>query len=102
MADAFARALRKAMTPQEVRLWVYLRELRHTHGFRFRRQVPLRDFIVDFVCFRPKVVIELDGSQRAGTSHAASDRERDTLLERFGFSVLRFWNVEIDSEFDGV
>ena len=90
------------MTPQEVKLWVYLRALRKSQGARFRRQVPLRGFIVDFACFNPKVIVGIDGGQHAEPAHADRDHERDALLERFGFTVVRFWNNEVDQAFDGV
>ena len=58
MANPFARALRKNLTPQEVKLWVKLRELK-AFGFHFRWQAPIRNHIVDFASFRNRVVIEL-------------------------------------------
>jgi very-short-patch-repair endonuclease len=50
------------MTPQEVKLWVRLREL-HSTGYRFRRQVPVKQFIVDFACFGYRLIIEVNGGQ---------------------------------------
>jgi very-short-patch-repair endonuclease len=102
MANEMARKLRKQMTPQEVKLWVHLRNLRREKGWKFRRQVPLRGFIVDFACFEAKLIIELDGSQHGEPEHMAADASRDELLERFGFTVLRFGNEEIDDGLDGV
>ncbi|WP_203292616.1 endonuclease domain-containing protein [Maricaulis parjimensis] len=96
-----ARLLRKRMTPHEVKLWAALRLLR-SQGIRFRRQVPLGAYIVDFACFDPKLVIEVDGSQHTLDSHARRDRERDAWLERQGFAVLRMWNHEVNDNFDGV
>src|SRR5262249_58104773 len=75
MANEMARSLRKRMTRQEVKLWVHLRSWRK-RGFHFRRQAPRDDFIVDFVCLRQRLVIEVDGGQttsmrmRAGTGNA--------------------------------
>jgi very-short-patch-repair endonuclease len=103
MADEIARRLRKAMTPQEVKLWAHLRALRkRSRPWKFRRQVPLRGYIVDFACFEARLVIEVDGSQHGYAAHRARDKERDETLERNGFDVLRFWNAEIDGEFEGV
>src|SRR3954465_973228 len=62
MANEIARALRKRMTPQEVKLWVHLRSWR-TRGFHFRRQAPRDDFIVDFVCLKHRLIVEVDGGQ---------------------------------------
>jgi very-short-patch-repair endonuclease len=65
MAIEPARALRKQMTPQEVKLWVRLRELRRL-GFHFRRQSPILSYVVDFECRRRKLVVEVDGGQHGG------------------------------------
>src|SRR5262245_29099277 len=92
MANEIARRLRKTMTPQEVKLWAHLRPLRHS-GHKFRRQVPLRGYIVDFACFDARLIIELDGSQHGSVEGRAADQVRDTALERGGFDILRFWNV---------
>jgi hypothetical protein len=67
---AHARTLRQQMTPHEVRLWACLRAWR-TDGLEFRRQVTLGPYIVDFACFRPKIVVELDGGQHTSEAHAA-------------------------------
>ena len=60
---AFARTLRKRMTPEEVKLWVRLREWRASHGFHFRRQAPVDGYVLDFLCKSHKVIVEVDGSQ---------------------------------------
>lgn len=95
MANAMARRLRKEMTPQEVKLWVHLRKLKE-NGHKFRRQVPLRGYIVDFACFDAKLVVEIDGSQHGSPEGLRRDQMRDETLERGGFRVLRFWNNEVD------
>ncbi|MEJ0060330.1 MAG: DUF559 domain-containing protein [Terricaulis sp.] len=97
-----ARKLRKQMTPHEVKLWVHLRNLHRERGWKFRRQVPLRGFIVDFACFEAKLIIELDGSHHGEAAQLAADASRDEVLERSGFTVLRFGNEEIDEGMDGV
>src|SRR5258707_13855331 len=84
-----ARALRKRLTPQEVKLWVKLREMKAL-GFHFRRQAPIGPYIVDFVSFRDRLVIEADGGQHGVPDGARSDRDRDTFLQSQGFNVLRF------------
>ena len=96
-----ARALRKAMTPHEARLWVYLRGLR-AEGFHFRRQAPLEGYFVDFVCFRSRLVIEADGGHHTEPFQAAHDAVRDAVLSRAGFRVLRIFNDAIRYEPDGV
>ncbi|SDO73697.1 endonuclease domain-containing protein [Afipia sp. GAS231] len=101
MANENARALRKRLTPQEVKLWVKLREIK-TLGFHFRRQAPIGPYIVDFVSFRSRLVIEADGGQHGMPDGARSDQERDAFLKSQGFMVLRFWNSDIDANLTGV
>src|SRR4051812_553696 len=100
-ANAIARRLRKTMTRQEVKLWVHLRSWRK-RGFHFRRQSPREGYIVDFVCMRHRLVVEVDGGQHLFDVHAAKDVLRDANLADIGFRVLRFWNNEIDRNLDGV
>jgi very-short-patch-repair endonuclease len=101
MANQNARNLRKNLTPQEVKLWSKLRELRQ-RGPRFQRQTPIKNYIIDFICFNPKIAIEIDGGQHATGEAVAKDAERDNFLRSEGFAVLRFWNTDIDSNLDGV
>jgi very-short-patch-repair endonuclease len=101
MANELARKLRKRMTRQEFRLWLYLRELRRL-GFHFRRQVPIKNFIVDFACHHPKVVVELDGSQHSQGRQSLRDRSRDAKLVADGFTIIRIWNNDVDSNLEGV
>ena len=101
MANEIARALRKRMTPQEVKLWVHLRSWRK-RGYHFRRQAPRADFIVDFVCLKQRLVIEVDGGQHNFDAHAERDSRRDRHFVRQGFNVLRFWNNEVDRNLEGV
>ena len=101
MANAKARALRKSMTPQEVKLWVQLRQLR-AQDFHFRRQAPLEGYILDFVCFKYRIVVEADGSQHGEEAGLVHDARRDARLATLGFLTLRFWNSEIDANLDGV
>lgn len=101
MANERARKLRKTMTPQEVKLWIHLRSWR-AKGFHFRRQAPRYRYIVDFVCLRHRLVIELDGGQHNFSSHAERDRVRDVRFSENGFRVLRFWNNDVDKNLEGV
>ncbi|MDF0748977.1 DUF559 domain-containing protein [Marinobacter sp. 71-i] len=87
----FAKHLRQNMTEAEQRLWYHLRAYR-LNGKRFRRQQPLGPYIVDFVHFGSKVIVEADGGQH---NDSVSDEERDAWLSRQGYRVLRFWNNEI-------
>ena len=94
---AFARHLRRNMTDVEVRLWNALRG-RRFENYKFRRQVPIGKYIVDFVCFEKRVIIELDGSQHQDSKH---DEVRDAWLKSQGFIILRFWNIDINQALDG-
>jgi very-short-patch-repair endonuclease len=86
-----ARELRVHQTPQEQQLWQELRAKRFA-GFKFRRQEPIGRYIVDFVCFWARLVIELDGGQHG--ENVPHDENRDGWLREQGFTVLRFWNSD--------
>src|ERR1051326_1167475 len=101
MANAIARKLRKSMTPQEVKLWVKLRELRAV-GHHFRRQSPILNYIVDFECRRSRIIVEVDGTQHGFDANRERDLARGEHLGRAGYNVLRFANSEIDRELDAV
>jgi very-short-patch-repair endonuclease len=99
MSKIRTRALRKNPTEAERALWKHIR-LRQLEGYKFRRQQQLGRYIVEFVCFEKKLVIELDGGQHA--EQAASDSERSTWLESQGFRVLRFWNHDVLKNLEAV
>ncbi|WP_018407838.1 endonuclease domain-containing protein [Methylocystis rosea] len=101
MANPRARELRKNMTPQEVKLWSQLRLLR-PQGFHFRRQVSLEGYVLDFVCYKYRLIIEADGSQHGEADGRRHDARRDAIFRANGFHVLRFWNHEIDANLIGV
>jgi very-short-patch-repair endonuclease len=96
-----AKTLRKNATEHERWLWTELRGLKR-YGARFRRQVVLGPYIVDFACHRSKIVIELDGIQHAQTDHKLKDEKRDTWLTHEGFLVLRYWNTELHENLQSV
>jgi len=87
----FARAMRRAPTEAERRLWLLLRDRRFAN-YKFRRQVPIGRYIAGFVCYESKLIIELDGSQHADSIR---DNERDADLMARGFHLLRLWNAEL-------
>ena len=101
MASETARYLKKRMTRQEVKLWVHLRDLRRL-GHHFRRQSPIPPYVVDFECRRSQLVIEVDGGQHSFEREARKDAARDRHLRNAGYRVLRFWNNQVDEEFEGV
>jgi len=92
------KALRKRPTDPEQLLWRHLR-LKQMEGFKFRRQQPIDNYIVDFVCFEKRIVIEVDGEQ-----HATQEKDalRDKYFQQQGFNVLRFWNNEVLQNINGV
>jgi very-short-patch-repair endonuclease len=92
MPNLRARQMRNHPTEAESLLWQHLRRSQIL-GWKFRRQEPIGSYIVDFLCFDPMLVIEIDGSQHTGL--IAYDAERSSFLERRGFKVIRFWNHEV-------
>ena len=97
--NATARRLRRNGTDAERALWRYSRN-RTASGAKFRRQQPIGPYIVDFVCFEARLVIEIDGGQHA--VHAGQDAVRTAYLERHSFRVIRFWNNDVLSNTEGV
>lgn len=87
------------MTEAERALWRHLR-LRQVGGAKFRRQQPIGPYILDFVCFEKKLVIEVDGGQHS--EQGAYDGERSAWLEAEGFRVLRFWNHDVLGQIEAV
>jgi len=94
----YARAMRVDATRAENLLWQALRGSR-LEGFKFRRQVPLDGYIVDFVCYAARLIVEVDGGQH---SENPKDEARDAHFAREGFEMLRFWNNEVETNLDGV
>ena len=90
----FAKSLRKNITDAERCLWKHLRAHR-LGSAKFKRQQPIGPYIVDFVCFDARLVIEIDGGQHLNND---ADRVRDAWLNKHGFRVLRFWNNEVLNE----
>ncbi len=90
--------MRADATRAENMLWQVLRGSK-LEGFKFKRQVPLDGFILDFVCFETKLIVEVDGGQH---SENARDQVRDAHFGREGFETLRFWNHEVETSLDAV
>jgi very-short-patch-repair endonuclease len=65
-------------------------------GVHFRRQAPRDNYVVDFVCLKHRLIVEVDGGQHNFDAHAQRDAQRDNHFSGKGFRVLRFWNNEID------
>ncbi len=96
-----ARMLRKNMTTQERILWQFLRK-KSINGLKFRRQYPIGNYIVDFICNEKKLIIEVDGGQHNKDKNIIYDEERTKYLETKGYKVIRFWNYDIDNNIEGV
>ena len=96
-----ARELRNNMTKQERALWACLRK-RAIGNLKFRRQYPIENYIVDFVCNEKKIIIEIDGGQHNDCRNIEYDKKRTTFLESKGYKVLRFWNSDVDNNIQGV
>jgi len=96
-----AKSLRKRSTDVEQHLWSHLRAGRF-EGIKFRRQHPVGQYIVDFVCLERKLIIELDGGQHALPDEARKDRQRDAWLEKEGYTVVRFWDNEVLMKKNGI
>ena len=92
---AFAGRLRERQTPAELKLWGYLRKKR-LNGFRFRRQQPVRGYVVDFYCESAGLAVELDGPIHQ--FQVKYDLERDSVLRAAGLKVMRFRNDEVIKE----
>jgi very-short-patch-repair endonuclease len=87
----FAKTLRADATDAERALWRLLRSRRFAE-IKFRRQVPIGNWIVDFVSFEQSLIVEADGSQHADSTR---DARRGADLKQRGFRILRFWNNDI-------
>ena len=95
-----SRDLRKGGTLGEVLLWCAIRGRRL--GYQFRRQVPLGDYIVDFLCYQRSLVVEIDGGTHDHEEQVRYDVRRTAWLEERGFRVLRFQESEVRKNIDGV
>lgn len=96
-----ARVLRSNLTDAELALWSRLRR-KQVCGLPFYRQKPLLSYIVDFYSPKAKLVIELDGGQHLDPEYIEKDRKRDRALSALGLRVMRFTNLQVLQEIDGV
>ena len=94
-----AKTLRRNMTDAERAFWRRVRD-RRFGGLKFRRQVPVGSYFVDFLCFEKKIIIELDGGQHF--DRAVYDQHRTRFLETQGYQVVRFWDNDVLKNMAGV
>jgi very-short-patch-repair endonuclease len=95
-----ARRLRKSTTKHEAILWKRLRDRRFA-DFKFKRQQTLGAYIVDFICFERRLIIELDGFQHGFDENRRGDQRRDEWLRSQCFTVIRISNGELLRNMDG-
>jgi very-short-patch-repair endonuclease len=96
-----ARVLRRDMTDAERQLWTGLKQ-GSPEGVRFRRQVPIGRYIVDFACLSARLVVEVDGGQHYSDAGLARDAVRDAWLKTEGFQILRVTNRDVLTNLEGV
>jgi len=96
----FGRDLRNNPTSWEIKLWKHLRD--KNLGYRFKRQVFIGGYIVDFCCAAKKLIIELNGGYHRQDMRKIDDQQRLSFLKKEGYSVLSFWNSEIDKDINNV
>lgn len=94
-----AKALRKGMTPQEKKLWY---QFLAKYPVRFQRQKAIGHYIADFFCANAKLIIEADGGGHFTEEQQRYDEKRSEVLQCLGLLVLRFTNIEITTNFEGV
>jgi len=96
-----SRNLRKNMTDAEILLWSKIRR-KQLRGYQFYRQRIIGNYVVDFYCPKAKLVIEVDGGQHYFDKQNAIDKNREIYLSENGLKVLRFNNLDILQNIDGV
>ena len=89
---------RREPTQAELRFWYEVRD-RRLAGLKFRRQVPIGNYIADFLCTEHHLVVEIDGGQHSGNQR---DATRDAAISAMGYRILRFWNADVLQNAEGV
>lgn len=97
----YARSLHKNQTNVEFILWSKSRA-RQLGGYKFKRQFPINNYIIDFYCHNKKLGIELDGSQHSEHKQKEYDMKRTFLLSQRGISLIRFWDTDVIKNIEGV
>ena len=98
---AYSKKLRQEMTGAENIMWYYLKN-KQLNNLKFRRQEAIGKYIVDFVCYEKKLVLEIDGSQHNDVEGIKKDNIKQKFLKDNGFKILRFWNNEVYENIEGV
>jgi very-short-patch-repair endonuclease len=95
------KSLRKNLSKAEAIMWKHLSR-RQMHGCKFRRQYSIDQYVVDFYCPRLKLAIEVDGDSHFTSEVKSSDAVRQQFIESFGIRFLRFTNLDVLENIDGV
>ncbi len=96
-----AKTMRSNLTEAELKLWLLLKAKKF-YGYKFKRQVLIGNYIVDFLCPEAHLIVEVDGGQHNTDLNIELDAQRTFYLEKEGFRVLRFWNNEVLENIEGV
>ncbi|MEZ5953231.1 MAG: endonuclease domain-containing protein [Hyphomonas sp.] len=96
-----ARGLRRDSSFPERLLWSKLRN-RQLGGWKFRRQHPVGPYFADFACLEVKLIVELDGDSHGTDSQRAHDNIRTAFLQEEGWDIIRFWNIHLLENIDGI
>ena len=94
-----SQGLRKQMTKEERHLWY---DFLKTYPVQFKRQYSVGPYFADFYCYKARLIVELDGSQHCEPEAVEYDRKRTEYLQKQGFSVLRFSNLDVTTQFRAV
>ena len=97
----YSRQQRKSQNPWEAKLWQYFRAGRF-YGLKFKRQVQIGLYIFDFSCREKMLLIELDGGQHSEEAIAGKDVEKQQYAEEQGYKFIRFQNIDVDKNIEGV
>ncbi len=100
-AITLAKELRANQTEAETHLWQFLRA-RRLGGYKFHRQHPIGNYILDFYCPEKKLAVELDGGQHATADQMAYDQNRSAIFEKMGIKVLRHWDHDVFQNTEGI
>ena len=95
------RKLRKTQTREELIFWAHVKD-RRFHKYKFKRQYSIGNYIVDFYCSELKLVVEIDGGQHYEKENIEYDLQRTKYFDDFGIRVIRYTNIEITDNLEGV
>jgi len=96
-----AKKLRRQPTPSEVSFWRLIHPIRQA-GWHFRKQAPIGRYVVDFVCHSARLIVEIDGDSHYSEAGIARDGVRTALLNGEGYRILRFTNLDVMENGEGV